>query len=242
MHIAICDDNVADRKQLERLLKRESDKRIHSTGSFYIDSFGNCEALIKNHMLYDLFFLDMVNEEPDGLAFALHLRKSGVHAPIVLCSSKINYPEKAAALLSCPDNLIFLEKPIKTAELTAVLDRAVILLSQKVPTIELRSDTDTHYVTEDGIVYAVTMGRYVHVYLKDGTEVPILTSMFHFYEELAMYSHMVYLNEHALFNIVYMKQYSPFKVLLTNGVTLKSSPFVSKNIKSALQSYLAETL
>ena len=27
MHIAICDDNVADRKQLERLLKRESDKR-----------------------------------------------------------------------------------------------------------------------------------------------------------------------------------------------------------------------
>ena len=27
MHIAICDDNVADRKHLERLLSRESAKR-----------------------------------------------------------------------------------------------------------------------------------------------------------------------------------------------------------------------
>ena len=28
MHIAICDDNIADRKHLERLLSRESDKRM----------------------------------------------------------------------------------------------------------------------------------------------------------------------------------------------------------------------
>ena len=34
MHIAICDDNVADRKQLERLLCRESDKRKADTGVF----------------------------------------------------------------------------------------------------------------------------------------------------------------------------------------------------------------
>ena len=27
MHIAICDDNIADRKQTERLLGRESDRR-----------------------------------------------------------------------------------------------------------------------------------------------------------------------------------------------------------------------
>ena len=31
MHVAICDDNVADRRQLERLLKRESDKRSADT-------------------------------------------------------------------------------------------------------------------------------------------------------------------------------------------------------------------
>lgn len=34
MHIAVCDDNVADRKQLERLLKRESDKEQRLRVSF----------------------------------------------------------------------------------------------------------------------------------------------------------------------------------------------------------------
>lgn len=242
MHIAICDDNIADRKQLERLLKRESDKRSGTIGPLYTDSFGNCEVLAKNNMLYDLFFIDMVNEEPDGLTFALSLVKSGVHVPIVLCSSKIDYPAKASSLPDCPDNLIYLEKPIKTAELSRVLDRAVVLLSQKTPTIELRSETDTHYVTEDDIVYAVSMGRYVHVFLKDETEIPILTDMYNFYDGVSMYSHMILLNERTMFNIAHMDKFSPFKVTLKNGVSLKSSPFSSKYIKSALQAYHAETL
>ena len=38
MHIAVCDDNVADRKQTERLLQRASDRHASTTGVFYIDS------------------------------------------------------------------------------------------------------------------------------------------------------------------------------------------------------------
>lgn len=242
MHIAICDDNVADRKQLERLLKRESDKRAGAAGSFYTDSFGNCEILLKNNMLYDLFFIDMVNEAPDGLTFALSLVKSGVRVPIVLCSSKIDYPAMASSLPDCPGNLIYLEKPMKAAELSAVLDRAAVLLEKRVPTIELRSETDTYYVTEDDIVYGVTMGRYVHVFLKDGADIPILTTMGNFFDEVSGFSHMVLLNERAMFNISHMEHFSSFKVALKNGVTLSSSPFASRKIKSALQAYHAETL
>lgn len=242
MHIAICDDNIADRKQLERLLKRESDKRMSTTGLFYADSFGSSEILSKNHMQYDLFFIDMVTEEPDGLTFALELVRSGVHAPIVLCSSRINYPDKASGLSSCPDNLMYLEKPIKTAELSKMLDIAIAQQAEKIPTIELRSETDTYYVTEDDIVYAVTVGRYVHVFLKDGTEIPILTDIYNFYDGISMYNHMVLINARGMFNIIYMKKYSPFKVTLNNGIQLKSSPLSSKYIKSALQLYRAETL
>lgn len=242
MHIAICDDNIADRKQLERLLKRESDKRMSTTGLFYSDSFGSSNILSRNHMQYDLFFIDMVTEEPDGLTFALELIKSGVHAPIVLCSSKINYPEKASRLTSCPDNLMYLEKPIKTAELSDILDKAAALQAKKVPTIELRSETDTYYVTENDIVYAITAGSYIHVFLKDGSKIPILTDMYNFYDQIYMYSHIVMINAHSLFNITYMKKYSPFKVTLKNGIKLKSSPVSVKYIKSALRLYHAETL
>lgn len=241
MHIAICDDNVADRKQLERLLKRESEKRKNTTGLLYADSFGNSTILAKNHMQYDLFFIDMTAEKPDGLTFALELVKSGVSVPIVLCSSKINYLEQMKELTSCPPNFMHLEKPIKTTELTDTLDKAHVLCAKKVPTIELRSETDTYYVTEDDIVYALTEGRYVHVYLKDGRKVALLTNMFNFYDEIYMYSHIVLINDHALFNIAYMQSYTPFKVTLKDGTKIKSTPFASKYIKSALQMFQAET-
>ena len=242
MHIAICDDNIADRKQLERLLKRESDKRKSTSGLLYTDSYGDSAVLSKTPMQYDLFFIDMVTESPDGFAFATQLIESGVSAPIVLCSSKIDYLKQIDNLPSCPVNLLHLQKPIKTTELSEIIEQALNMQSLRVPTIELRSETDTYYVTEDDIVYAIPKGRYVHVFLADGKEIPLLTSMVNFYDQIAMYTHMVLLHEHALFNIVHMKEYSLFKVVLQDGTTLKSSPFASKDIKNALLKYQAETL
>lgn len=242
MHIAVCDDNVADRKQLERLLKRESDKRQNTSGHLYTESFGNSDTLIRNPMQYDLFFLDMTTEGPDGLSVALSLIEAGVNAPIVLCSSKINYLEKMNALSPCPGSLLHLSKAIKTDELSAIIDKALELQAQKVPPIELRSETETYYVMEDDIVYAVTEENYVRVHLADGRIVSLLTTMYNFFDQVSMYSHMVLLNEYGMFNITYMKKYSLFKVTLQNGIELKSSPFATGDIKSALQFYRAETL
>lgn len=95
MHIAVCDDNVADRKQLERLLKRESDKRAASTGIIYTDSFGNSTALLSNPMQYDAFYIDMcLTEGTTGTDVVNALTAQGVNAPIILCCSKINYREQ----------------------------------------------------------------------------------------------------------------------------------------------------
>ena len=58
MHIAICDDIIADRKQLERLLSRESDRRIKTTGNLYLESFGGIAALTHATMINDLFVID----------------------------------------------------------------------------------------------------------------------------------------------------------------------------------------
>ena len=39
MHIAVCDDNVADRKQFERLIRRESERRGKENGILFADLF-----------------------------------------------------------------------------------------------------------------------------------------------------------------------------------------------------------
>lgn len=241
MHIAVCDDNVADRKQLERLLGRESDKRKHDTGVSFTDSYGQSSVLARNPMPYDLFFIDLTESTPDGLTFALSLCKAGVSAPMVLCSSKINYRARASEYEQLPSNLLFMDKPIKTADLSKVLDQAVVIQQHRTPTIELRSDIETYYVQEDDIVYAVSQGKYLDVYLKDGTKIPVISYMDNFYDQIAMYTHIVLLSRRTLCNIVYVDKYTPFKVTLKDGTNLKSSPFSLKYINWAMKMYQAET-
>ncbi len=62
MHVAICDDNVADRKHLERLLSRESDKRRGTPNILYVDSYGDQEHFLINPLKYNLIFMDMCLE------------------------------------------------------------------------------------------------------------------------------------------------------------------------------------
>lgn len=167
MHIAICDDNMADRHQLERLLKRESDRRSGTTGILYADSFGNAQALLHNPMQYDVFYIDVCAAgETAGRKIVDELTALGIHAPIVMCCSAVNYREQ-----KFPGNVLFLDKPIRAEDLSRSIDHALQLKQQAPAMIELREDKDTLYVTEEKIVYAVESARHVTVTLTDGRKI-----------------------------------------------------------------------
>ncbi|MDR2042867.1 MAG: hypothetical protein LBQ15_00560 [Clostridium sp.] len=183
MHIAVCDDNIADRKQMERLLKRESDRRTASAGVFYIDSFGNAQAFLHNPMLYDVFYVDVCKTEGStGADVAAALVAKGVNKPIVLCCSGIDYRQSAL-----PDNILFLDKPIKAAELSASLDHALAIQANAPPLIELRQEKDTIYVTEPEILYATEEGRSLHITLADGRRISIASSAENFFCQVESY-------------------------------------------------------
>ena len=194
MHIAVCDDNVADRKQLERLLKRESDKRAASTGIIYTDSFGNSTALLSN--------TDVVNA----------LTAQGVNAPIILCCSKINYREQ-----TYPENVIFLDKPIKVAELAQSIDHALEIMAKAVPLIELREDEDTIYVTEPDILYAEEEGRNVIVTLKDGRTVKVATTAINLFSQIENHPTFFAPTVRAILNGRYMEKLGFRKVIMCDG-------------------------
>ncbi len=167
MHVAICDDNIADRKQMERLLGRESVKRIQSSGNLYVDSFGNAEALLHAPMLYDLFYIDMTVLPPHGMELAIQLREMGVTSPIFMCISNINYRN----YVQIPDNVFFLDKPIRTDELSNSVTIALAAKQAADPTIEIRCEDKTYYVREDDIVCACPYGHNMKVHLSCGTSI-----------------------------------------------------------------------
>ncbi len=215
MHVAVCDDNVADRKQTERLLRRESERRSQTTEGLYVDSYGNEKALLANPMQYDIFFIDMCKTENiNGAQVALRLREGGVQVPIYMCCSDMDYRQ-----MNLPEDILFLDKPIKPDMLVSSLDYAYARKQNAVPRIELRINNETLYVTEPDILYGTSNGRHVDVYLTDGRVAKVSSSIDNLYEQWAGFESMFMPSEKFLLNGRHIQTIGLFRLTMKNGTT-----------------------
>lgn len=232
MHIAICDDNIADRKQSERLLSRESDKRIHTTGNLYVDSYGNVEALLKSPQRYDLFFIDMTDLPPHGMEVAIQLREMGVTAPIVLLVSSINYRN----YVNVPDLVYFIDKPVKVKELSDFLDTMAARFAEKVPTIELRDETKAHYALPDQVIYAYPDSHIMRVKLTDGTTVNQLGTINDLCRILSKFDNFVILNKKYIINLDHVMYIKKHTATMSDGTKLSIGLGERKSLTSMVLS------
>lgn len=232
MHIAICDDNIADRKQTERLLNRESDKRAKTDSVLYIDSFGKQESVLVAPMIYDMFFIDMVNDTPTtATGIVKALLAAGVTSPIVMLNSSIDYRQDE--YLTSLEQVYFLDKPIKTAELTDMITMGFEKKYAKIPTIELRTDKDVYYVREEDIMYAVFASKqYTDVYLADGRKIHMLCGIENFYAHLERFGSFFPANRHTIVQKKYVKKISLLHVHLINGQKFLFPNDYKKNAQS----------
>lgn len=232
MHIAICDDNVADRKQMERLLKRESDKYAAAREPFYIDGYGNPESVLHSPMLYDAFFIDMTASSKNGLDVAKELIEVGVTAPIVLCISAINY-----STMSLPDNCFCLQKPVRINDLEDILEILLAACDNKIPHIEIRTETETHYLAPSDVYYVLEDGRFVDVYLTDGSILKAKDTIANLYEEIRHLNCFLPLTFGSVVNAAYVSHAGLFIVRMKNGRRFFLHPTFHKYVHLLLKSY-----
>ena len=228
MHVAVCDDNIADRKQTERLLGRESDRRAKITERLYIDSYGNEAALLNTPMMYDIFYIDMCKTEGiSGEQIAQSLYDAGVRVPIYMCCSQVNYRE-----FDLPENVRFLDKPLKSDALCASLDHAEEIKSHAVSMIELRDNSETRYVTEADILYATQKGNKVLVFLSDGQTVSLTTTMDNLFFQWQNFETFFFSNTKNLVNVRHISKIGLLHIHMTDGATLplkpSQKPYISK--------------
>ena len=212
MHIAICDDNIADRKHLERLLARESDRRKNTTGILYIDSYGNVDALTKSPMIYDLFFIDMTQLPPYGMETAILLREIGVVAPIVLCTSSIRYEDYAKP----PVELFYIDKPFKPEELTTIIEKVEAKKKKAAPTIEVRDDLNTYYIYEEDFIYAYPDGYRTKIVLKNGRVIMQLGTLLELIPVLQPFDSFLLLGKKYVVNYNHIEKVERNYVLLSD--------------------------
>lgn len=233
IYLAICDDNIADRKQSERLLEREKDKRLKENYDvLYIDSFGSEEALLKTPIKYDMFFVDMTATGSNGMELAKALRKKGVTAPIVLCSSTIDY----SAYVSAPNDIIFIEKPITAGQISHLIDVALDFTKSRIPLVEIRCQKDTSFVKHTDIVRARKTAKFrCEVTLADGTYLDMMDSIDILYATCEPYGCFIKCGKDII-NINHIKAPVPYGFRLDNEDIVKYSPLQRSKILSTLAS------
>ncbi len=195
MYIALADSSVGDRKQMERLLERESDKRVNTTGVFYIETFGSSDALL---------------------------------SPVVFCISTIDYHNSGELL----PNSVFINKPIKVAELSLVLDQ---ILKQKednlIPTIEFRDSNESFYLEETDIMYMQGENYTIKIFMPDGRIRTANGFIDNIWNNLVAFDNFFPINNKTIVNASYIKELSGMYAVMKDGTRLKMSLMHIKKIK-----------
>ena len=224
MHIAVCDDNIADRKQTERLLGRQSDRFFKESGErLYIDSYGNVEAFLRYPQMYDGLFIDMTTSSPTGFDIVKLLLDAGVVRPIILCVSTIDYrKEYEESGLDIP-NLMFIDKPIRVADLTNTMDEIRRIKGDPVPTLELRGKEGAFYAKNDDIVYAKKKGAELIVQIADGRTITLIDDIYNFYDQCVIFPQICPINDNAIININHIKKVSFGKVTMDDDESFRIS-------------------
>ncbi len=240
MNIAVCDDNIADRKQTERLLGRESDRIFKETGErLYIDSYGNPDAFLQNPQMYHGLFIDMTNSDLDGIAILRVLIKINIVRPIIMCCSSLDYRKLAADEGLDAPNVLFLDKPIKVAELRAVMDRIQDMNAISIPTLELRGMEETIYAREDEIICVEKVRSELLVHLTENRKVSIVADIINFYDECGIFPAICPVNDNGLVNVNHVVKTSFGKAFMDNGMVMKVSLTYRKAIEQT-RTYISE--
>lgn len=237
MHIAVCDDNIADRKQTERLLYREIDTRKNNANPIYVDSFGSAESLLQSPMRYDIFYLDYHSNGRNSYEIAASLRELGVIAPIWICGQEEAETGEQIARLGL-EHIYPLSKPIQKARLSETLDIAKSLQAQILPPVEIRGLEETFYLKEEEIAYIHCTDHQIELHRMNGDIDYIngvLDEAFHSLENHPLF---LFLGKRYILNMRYVEDIHLTRVNMQNGesfmVSLRSASGVRK-IKEKLK-------
>lgn len=224
MHIAVVADNVADRKQAERLLGRANTALASSIGTLFVDSFGDEESFLHACMRYDLFILDFDNDVPHSMEVARKLKEKNAPGLIAVCK----HTDAPFQYETAIQGLFTLDKPILTAPLHKLLcDIHLELekLQSQLDLVELRTDTDTHYVSRSTILYARAFEKEhrISYHFADGSTLESTGGFDDLKRYLCDYEEFSVRPDHIVVNRDHIKEENKKSIRLSSGEALEYS-------------------
>lgn len=238
MKIAICDD---DKQELlliyqfvqELLSSRFTDSQIE------ICSFESSLTLInqlEKGKHFDIFLLDVVMPDMNGIELATEIRSKDTVAKIVFLTSSAEFAVKSYSVGA----FNYLLKPVQKNELFSVLEKACHDICNDLKDfIVVKTQNELSKVYFNTLIYVEVIGRVIYFYQKDGNVVVCYTSISQVEEKLLTDKRFIKPHRSYIINMDYVK------TLVREGFTLISNQFIPvsrnayKKVKQAFFEYLS---
>lgn len=165
LQIALCDDRVEELERMTELVKEYF--RLHPELDSTVRPFQSGYDLlecVKSRGSFDLYLLDVLMPEPDGLAVGGAIRERDQQAAIVYLTSSPDYAVASYRVRA----MDYLLKPVEREGLFALLDRAAEKVRSALPSVTVRTRDGLVVVPMSEILLAENGNHIARYRLSDG--------------------------------------------------------------------------
>lgn len=166
LKIACCDDNEIQRELINDLLNTYVDEHCLEVESSFFSSGKELLQSIRDGKNADIYILDVVMPDINGLEVALSLRSLKDNGLIIFLSASLEY----AAASYDVNAFYYLVKPIDTTKFFRVLDMAIEKLKHKME-FKMSTKDGPVSISMDKIMFADIKDRVLDVHLSNGLTV-----------------------------------------------------------------------
>ena len=230
---AICDDEPLMARELAGHLAGYMKEK--STTDYSVSSFSNGCALLESGGSFDVIFLDIQMEQPDGMETAKLLRQRGDHSLLIFVT----------VLKECVfdsfqvEAFDYLLKPLDSVRFKQTMNRVLRSLEQRAAEdIVIQRGTGCEVVLLSDIVYCEVLGRKIYLHKSDGT----VSDYYDKLEDLERRVDGRFFKCHRsyLVNLDYVRGCQDGQVLLFQGERIPASRLRERELTQALLHYMKE--
>lgn len=235
--IATCDNDPADLGEIKRYLRNYFEG--HPNIDVQFDSFlhGNeLKSKIVNRDLYDLYLLDVMMPETDGIALGRLIREQSSDVPIIYITSSKDFAFDAYGVSA----LQYITKPIQRKMLYEALDMVYIKYRFRPRHIlPLKTGNEILLVAAEDIMYVENQLRDAIYTMSDGKKA-ICTRMFGTFENAVapLSENPDFIQPHKSFfvNMRYIRIFGSDSITMDDG---KIIPVNQKRLPAVRKAYMA---
>ena len=229
--IAICDDEPMMAQELAGHLADYMTEK--SITDYDLSSFSNGCALLERIGIFDVIFLDIQMEQPDGMETARLLRQRGDHSLLIFVTVLKEYVFDSFQV----EAFDYLLKPLDSVRFHQTMDRVLRSLEQRTAEdIVIQRGAGCEVVLLSDIVYCEVLGRKVYLHKNGGT-------VSDYYDKLENLERQVdgrFFKCHRsyLVNLDYVRGCRDGQVLLPQGECIPVSRLRERELTQALLRYM----